>query len=123
MNPFLTTVDVLEMNETNSDPAHGESLPIEFDKMSLDDLWFLREQITKALENRIIEEKRKLEGRLALLTGAAAPTEKQPRPYPKVLPKYRNPEQPTETWSGRGRKPTWVVGQLKSGKRLQDLAI
>ncbi len=90
--------------------------------MSLDDLWFLREQVTQALEKKLNEEKRKLEDRLALFGGKAA-FETQRRPYPQVLPKYRNPEQPAETWSGRGKKPAWVVGQLSSGKKLDDLAI
>lgn len=37
--------------------------------------------------------------------------------------KYRNPENPIETWSGRGRKPLWVVKQLEGGKSLDDLRI
>lgn len=41
----------------------------------------------------------------------------------KVAPKYRNPNNPRETWTGRGRKPLWVVAALDSGKKLQDLAI
>lgn len=41
----------------------------------------------------------------------------------KVAPKYRNPGNPRETWTGRGRKPLWVVAALDSGKKLQDLAI
>ena len=91
--------------------------------MPLDDLWSLREHVTEALEKKLNEEKRKLEDRLAVLEGNAAGAETQRRPYPQVLPKYRNPEQPAETWSGRGKKPAWVVGQLSSGKKLEDLAI
>ncbi|HEX7816485.1 H-NS histone family protein [Dyella sp.] len=30
-----------------------------------------------------------------------------------VAPKYRNPENPEETWSGRGRQPLWLVQALK----------
>ncbi len=41
----------------------------------------------------------------------------------KVAPKYRNPANSRETWTGRGRKPAWVVAALDSGKKLQDLAI
>jgi DNA-binding protein H-NS len=40
----------------------------------------------------------------------------------KVAPKYRNPRG-KETWTGRGRKPLWVVAELEAGKKLQDLAI
>ena len=41
----------------------------------------------------------------------------------KVAPKYRNPADPAQTWSGRGRKPLWVIAALKSGKKLDDLSI
>lgn len=30
-----------------------------------------------------------------------------------VPPKYRNPANPTQLWSGRGRKPGWIVDALK----------
>lgn len=30
-----------------------------------------------------------------------------------VAPKYRNPENPAETWSGRGRQPLWLAHALK----------
>jgi len=42
---------------------------------------------------------------------------------PTVSPKYRNPADPTQTWTGRGRKPLWVVAALDSGKRMEDIAI
>lgn len=41
----------------------------------------------------------------------------------KVTPKFRNPENPTETWSGRGRKPRWVENQLKLGATLVSLEV
>ena len=41
----------------------------------------------------------------------------------KVAPKYRNPENSDETWTGRGRKPLWVVAQLDSGTKIEDLEI
>lgn len=41
----------------------------------------------------------------------------------KVAPKYRNPDNSAETWTGRGRKPLWVANALESGKTLDDLLI
>lgn len=41
----------------------------------------------------------------------------------KVKPKYRNPSNKSETWTGRGRQPLWVVAALKSGKKLNDFVI
>jgi DNA-binding protein H-NS len=40
-----------------------------------------------------------------------------------VSPKYRNPDNPAETWAGRGRKPKWVEGKLATGSSLDDLLI
>ena len=37
--------------------------------------------------------------------------------------KYRHPENPKLTWSGRGRKPQWLVEALEAGKTASDLAI
>jgi DNA-binding protein H-NS len=37
--------------------------------------------------------------------------------------KYRNPDNPAETWAGRGRPPKWVQAALSSGQALEDLAI
>lgn len=38
-------------------------------------------------------------------------------------PKYRNPEKPEQTWTGRGRKPQWVHDALKRGDDMTDLEI
>ncbi len=40
-----------------------------------------------------------------------------------VKPKYRNPDNTEETWSGRGRKPDWVKAWLDAGKQLAALEI
>src|SRR5437868_943330 len=39
----------------------------------------------------------------------------------KVQPKYRNPENKSETWSGRGRQPKWVQMALAHDRKLEDL--
>lgn len=41
----------------------------------------------------------------------------------KGAPKYAHPENPTQTWTGRGRKPKWVEAHLSSGGDLEELAI
>lgn len=40
-----------------------------------------------------------------------------------VAPKYRNPENAGETWTGRGRRPKWVEEALSKGKSLKSLEI
>jgi hypothetical protein len=38
-------------------------------------------------------------------------------------PKYRNPGNPAETWSGKGKRPAWVEAALADGKSLESLEI
>lgn len=37
--------------------------------------------------------------------------------------KYRNPADPTQTWSGRGRKPSWINEAEAAGRDLEDFRI
>lgn len=37
--------------------------------------------------------------------------------------KYANPDNRMETWTGRGRKPNWLVERLKKGADVEDFAI
>lgn len=41
----------------------------------------------------------------------------------KVPPKYRNPAEPSQTWSGRGKRPNWFKAALSKGKKEKDLLI
>ena len=41
----------------------------------------------------------------------------------KVAPKYCNPADKSQTWSGRGRQPIWYKDALAAGKAPEDLAI
>lgn len=45
------------------------------------------------------------------------------KPSTKAAAKYANPDDPSQTWTGRGRKPAWVNAALEAGKSIDDLAI
>lgn len=38
----------------------------------------------------------------------------------KVQPKYQNPKDTSQTWTGRGRQPRWMVEALAHGKKPDD---
>jgi len=42
---------------------------------------------------------------------------------PKLAPKYRNPENSSETWTGRGRTPLWLADALARGHALEQFLI
>ncbi|KRP91687.1 H-NS histone family protein [Bradyrhizobium sp. NBAIM20] len=93
--------------------------------MTTAELWRLYDEVTAVLSRRMTAEKAKLEERLRKIEGkTGGQTEgRARRPYPPVLPKYQNPKNPTETWSGRGKQPRWLKAQLRAGKKLNDLLI
>jgi DNA-binding protein H-NS len=115
-------------------PAGGymSAKKFELESMSLDDLWALHEKTSAILSARIRAEKHELEKRLAILSrgmDAVGQSNDIPalngtprRKYPRVLPKYRNP-QTSETWSGRGKRPRWLVAAMKSGRKIEDFRI
>jgi DNA-binding protein H-NS len=41
----------------------------------------------------------------------------------KIAVKFRNPKAPQETWTGRGRKPNWMVAALKKGAKIESFAV
>ena len=96
----------------------------DLESMSINELWALHLEIDVVLMRMISAEKKQLDRRLRLLESGAsgAKVGRERRPYPRVLPKYQNP-QPSETWAGRGKQPRWLTAQLRSGKKLEDFYI
>lgn len=101
----------------------------DLDSLTLKELKSLQSQVAKKIEG--FEERRKREALAALeeqaktlgyslteLLGVGAPRKRKP-----AKPKYANPANKSETWTGRGRRPRWVEAALKAGKKLDDLAI
>ena len=41
----------------------------------------------------------------------------------KVPPKYRNPADKSQTWTGRGKQPLWLAAQVKKGKKVEEFLI
>lgn len=105
------------------------------DAMSIDEMWQLHEEISAVLSVRLTSEKRELEKRLAQLRrekemrqsesadSQARDAPRERRKYPRVFPKYRNPNVPTETWSGRGKQPRWLTAALKTGHTIDEFVI
>lgn len=102
--------------------------------MSLSDLKSLQKKVAKAIAK--FEEREKKKALAALkdhakklgyslndLTGGAASPSSAAKPARKSAPKYANPADPSQTWTGRGRRPAWIIAALDAGKNLDDMAI
>jgi DNA-binding protein H-NS len=111
---------------------------LNLDAMSIDEMWQLHERITEVLSIRLTSEKRELERRLAKLRrekdkplldrpaaadGDLKRESRQYRKYARVVPKYRNPNEPSETWSGRGKQPRWLTAALLTGHKIEEFAV
>ncbi|MEE4208692.1 MAG: H-NS histone family protein [Parvularcula sp.] len=104
---------------------------IDLTALDLDELKQLQKDVDKAI--RDYETRRKQEA-LAKAEAAAKEagyslselfddTPKKGKKGPANPPKYRHPENPELTWSGRGRQPGWIKEALEQGKPLNDYLI
>jgi len=96
-----------------------------FKSMSIDKLMKLKDQLESALSSKVAETRRMLESNLAKLTrfGPGSKRGRGGTTRGKVAPKYRNSDNPSETWAGRGLKPRWLAAALKAGKKLESFSI
>ncbi len=101
-------------------------MPHDLDGMSLDELKALEKDVAAAIKT--FEKRKKKEALIAAqkaaqefgfsldeILGAKSAT--------KGAPKYANPANPDQTWTGRGRQPQWVKDAFAAGQSLDDLAI
>jgi DNA-binding protein H-NS len=95
--------------------------------MPIAKLQALKSQVEAAISAKVTERRRELESELSKLAGFGGGGKSTKfgrggRMGP-VAPKYRNPENPAETWAGRGLKPRWLAAAIKGGKKLEDFLI
>ena len=107
-------------------------MAIKLDKMSRKELEALRADVDEAIVQR-----RKTEKHEALAAAQKAAAEfgfsldelagkKGSRGGAKASsadPKYMNPENPTQTWTGKGRQPNWFKTAVEAGTPVEQMEI
>jgi DNA-binding protein H-NS len=95
--------------------------------MSIEKLTTLKNQVEAALATKVANKRHTLQAELGRLssfgTGRVPSYGFHDGSRGTVAPKYRNPDNPTETWAGRGLKPRWLAAAIKAGRKLEDFAI
>jgi len=95
--------------------------------MSIEKLRDLKNKVEAAIHANVVGRRRELETELSELSrfegGRAGGKAGRGGPRGSVAAKYRNPEDPAETWAGRGLNPRWLTAAIKSGKKLDDFLI
>lgn len=106
----------------------------DFSKLSLEQLKAERDEIDRAIAQH--GERRKREARAELekkakefgltleeIVGGGKPKAKSGKKSAGLPPKYRNPDDPSQTWSGRGRQPGWYKERLEKGAAPESMAV
>jgi DNA-binding protein H-NS len=94
--------------------------------LSVPKLRELREQVDAMISAKVSERRQELESELSELAqhdGKRRGRRGASLIGRTVAPKYRNPENTSETWSGRGLPPRWMAAQIKAGKKKDDFLI
>ncbi len=96
--------------------------------MSVTKLLDLKSQVEAAISTKVSERRHELVSQLSKLDGHSGGARRgrpagRGGPRGTVAPKYGNPENPAETWAGRGLKPRWLTAAMKGGKKLEDFAM
>ena len=94
-------------------------MKLDLEVLTFDEAFKLRAAVQVVLAKKLVAERAAIDERLRRLQPADATR----RPYPPVKPKFQNPDQPSETWSGRGKRPRWLDAKLRSGGHLDDFRI
>jgi DNA-binding protein H-NS len=82
--------------------------------MSVAKLQDLKGKVDAAISEKVSARRHELEAQLSKLAGHAGRARggrpaRRGGPRGSVAPKYCNPENPAETWAGRGLRPRWLV--------------
>ncbi len=59
----------------------------------------------------------------ALIQAGRARTRKAPALRRPVEARYRNPDNPADTWTGRGKPPRWLAAKINAGANKEDFLI
>jgi DNA-binding protein H-NS len=100
---------------------------IDLDNLSVQELKDLQKEIPKAIKR--VGERRKQEARAELEARAKELGFSLPelldagRKGKSAEPRFAHPDNPSVTWSGRGRKPKWFSDAVAKGKKPEDMAI
>jgi DNA-binding protein H-NS len=101
---------------------------VNVDRMTVKELLDLEAKLQKAIALTRQRERAKVKQELTVLAEKHGFTLRElvgGRGKGKVVaPKYANPDDPSQTWAGRGRKPLWLVAKMKKkGTKLKQFAL
>ena len=91
--------------------------------MSVDALLQLRDQIGAVLLRRTAELRRQIQRLDGSSWRGNGTNRSAARKGGKIPPKYRDPDDPSNVWAGRGARPRWMEAKIKAGAKQEDFLI
>jgi DNA-binding protein H-NS len=114
-DPIHEILDYLFLDDKRTEPKKVATMRDgQLAKMSLKELTTLQTRVAQAIAEKRIEERSEVRAKMEELARASGFSVAElfgskGGKRGKVAPKYRNPKDPSQTWTGRGRRPTWMV--------------
>ncbi|MDQ7091411.1 MAG: H-NS histone family protein [Methylococcales bacterium] len=106
----------------------------ELNKITVDDLVVIPTKalqgflitLNDAIERRKEQDKNEFLEKVAVLANESGVVLDEvllspPRRMPTI--RYRNPDEPSQGWSGRGRKPNWLLALIASGRKIEEFEV
>ena len=99
--------------------------PSSYDKMSFTELAAVRNQIDRLMLEKQAASRAELREKMEEMAKERGfllsdVLEKRGGRTGKVAVKYRDPNDPSNTWTGRGRMPRWMVAATRGGKAKKE---
>ena len=88
-----------------------------------DQLRTLHREIGVLIAEKRQEALQQLRQQAAILGCTAAELAPESTKQRRHAAKYRDPEAPDHTWSGKGKRPAWLVEALDSGRQLEEFLV
>ena len=104
-------------------------MAINVDKLSLKELRDLETKVAKAKSQARNKAKAEVKQKIDRILASSGFTISdlysvgRGRGRGRSSAKYVNPDNRSQTWTGRGRKPNWLVAKLKRGAKQEDFAV
>jgi DNA-binding protein H-NS len=96
------------------------------EKMPTGKLEALRAEVEAMIATKVAARRQELQSQLSKLleiNGSGSGNRRGHAKTRMVAAKYRNPDDASEGWSGRGRMPLWLGAQIKAGKDREDFLV
>ena len=112
------TIDLKQMSRKELEKL-GRNVEKALDKLQKQDLKKVRLEMEKLAAAHGVSVQDVMAGK----STGKAPSKSASKPKIKADAKFANPDDPSQTWTGKGRQPNWYRSAINAGKSPDSMAI